>query len=182
MKQDLRWLEAYAELLQDKVILELGCGPGLDSDVLSGYANTLVCGDLAPVSGNQGLVLAFDHSEKLPFQGGEFDVVVASLCLHYFRMKKTKDIIAEITRVLKPQGSLICRLNSYKDENYGSTGFPEIESGLYDVNGEHKRFFRRHEIESLWARGYSLETINHKSIDRYEKTKWVYEFCATRLS
>ena len=180
MKHDHSWLVPYAEILEGKVILELGCGSGIDTTVLSDYAETLVSGDIAPKAESQGTVLALDHSKALPFKNGSFDTVVASLCLHYFRIEKTKEIITEISRVLKPQGSFICRLNSYKDENYGSVGYPEIEPGLYDVNGEQKRFFQEHEIRSLWEQGYSLRAISHKSIDRYQKVKWVYEFSALK--
>ena len=178
MKHDHNWLVPYAEILKGKVILELGCGPGIDTTVLSGYAETLVSGDIAPKPESQGNVLALDHSKDLPFKNASFDIAVASLCLHYFEIEKTKEIIAEISRVLKPQGSFICRLNSYKDENYGSVGYPEIEPGLYDVNGEQKRFFQEHEVRSLWTPEYSLNTISHKAIDRYQKAKWVYEFSA----
>ena len=181
MKHDYSWLVPYAEILQDKVVLELGCGSGLDTTVLSGYAKTLVSGDLAPKSDSQGAVLVLDHSKKLPFKTGTFDAVVASLCLHYFSIKKTKEIIAEISRVLKPQGSFIGRLNSYKDDNYGAVGYPEIEPGLFDVKGEQKRFFQQQEIELLWWQEYSITTISHKNIDRYQKAKWVYEFSARRL-
>lgn len=181
MKHDHNWLVSYAEILKGKVILELGCGSGKDTIVLSDYAETLVSGDLAPKSESQGAVLVLDHSKQLPFENGSFDAVVASLCLHYFRIKKTKEIIEEISRVLKPQGIFVCRVNSYKDENYGAVGYPEVELGLYNVNGEHKRFFEEQEIRSLWAQGYSLRTISHKNIDRYQKEKWVYEFSAIRV-
>ena len=181
MKHDHTWLVSYTEILKGKVVLELGCGSGIDSTVISDYAETLVSGDLAPDSKSQDTVLVLDHSKELPFEDGSFDTVVASLCLHYFKTDKTKEIIAEISRVLKPQGSFICRLNSYKDENYGAIGYPEIESGFYNVNGEHKRFFQKKENESLWEQGYSLATIKHKNIDRYQKEKWVYEFCAIRV-
>jgi len=181
MKDDHNWLAPYAEILKGKVILELGCGSGIDTTVLSGYAETLISGDITPKPESQDTVLALDHSKELPFKNASFDIVVASLCLHYFKLDKTKEIIAEISRVLKPQGSFICRLNSYKDENYGSVGYPEIEPGLYDVNGEQKRFFQEQEIRSLWAQEYSLDVISHKSIDRYQKVKWVYEFSAIKL-
>jgi len=59
-------------------------------------------------------------------------------------------------------------------------GHPEIEHGLFDVNGEQKRFFRKQEIQSLWSQGFALEEISHKGIDRYQKTKYVYEFRATK--
>ena len=181
MKHDYTWLVPYAEILKGKVVLELGSGSGIDSTVISDFAESLVSGDLAPNSKSQGTVLVLDHSKELPFEDGSFDTVVASLCLHYFKIDKTREIIAEISRVLKPQGSFICRLNSYKDENYGAVGYPEIEPGLYNVNGEHKRFFQEQEIESLWEPRYTLATINHKNIDRYQKEKWVYEFCAIRV-
>ena len=176
MKHDHNWLVPFTEILEGKVILELGCGSGIDTTVLSNYAETLVSGDIAPKPESQGTVLVLDHSKELPFKNASFDIVVASLCLHYFKLDKTKEIIAEISRVLKPQGSFICRLNSYKDENYGSVGYPEIEPGLYDVNGEQKRFFQEQEIRSLWEQEYSLKAISHKTIDRYQKAKWVYEF------
>ena len=128
MKDDHRWLSAYSEQLEGRDILELGCGSGIDTAVLSGYATTLVSGDIAPNPESQGTVLTLDHSKPLPFKDNSFDTVVASLCLHYFPMSLTKEIIAEVSRVLRPQGCFIGRLNSYKDENYGAVGHPEVMS------------------------------------------------------
>ena len=82
MKRDHAWLESYTEMLIGKAVLELGCGPGIDSKVISEFSDFLVSGDLAPNHGIQGSVLALDHSKKLPFKSDSFNTVVASLCLH----------------------------------------------------------------------------------------------------
>jgi len=181
MKHDHKWLESYTDVLQDKNVLELGCGSGIDTAFILSLTKRLISGDLAPSSKSPGTAIALDHAKILPFKNGAFDTVVASLCLHYFSLKKTKEIITEIARVLKPQGTLICRLNSYKDKNHGATGYPEIEPGFYNVSGEQKRFFTEHQIKELWKQEYLLGAVLHKSIDRYQKTKYVYEFFATKV-
>ncbi|PWQ92196.1 class I SAM-dependent methyltransferase [Leucothrix pacifica] len=180
MKDDHRWLEPYSEMLQGKKVLELGCGSGIDTKVITKLTEHLVSGDLAPRINGTSTVLSLDHSKPLPFQSGSFDVVVASLCLHYFSLEKTKQIILELSRVLKPQGKMLCRVNSYRDENYGAMGYSAIEPGLYDVNGDQKRFFKKQEIQLLWSPEFTLDEIAHRAIDRYQKTKYVYEFSATK--
>lgn len=177
MKQDHSWLESYSELLTGKRVLELGCGSGLDTRIISRYSESVIACDAA--RGANKDVLLLDHSKRFPFENGAFDTVVASLCLHYFTLETTKSIIEEIARVQTAGGRFICRLNSYKDENYGAVGFPEIEPGLYNVNGEQKRFFTEQEIHALWSQRYKINEIGHKIIDRYAKDKYVYEFCAT---
>ena len=180
MKYDHSWLNPYTEMFQGKMVLELGCGSGIDTETISKLTDTLVSCDLAPQQNRSCNVLLLDHSKTLPFASDSFDTVVASLCLHYFRLEKTSEIIIEISRVLKSGGQMLCRVNSFKDENYGAVGYPEIESGLYEVNGEQKRFFTKREIELLWSQWFVLDEIFHKDIDRYEKTKFVYEFSATK--
>jgi len=180
MKLDYKWLDSYTDMLSDKTVLELGCGSGIDTTLISKLAKCFVSGDIEPMPNAQHRLQVLDHSKNLPFKNGSFDTVVASLCLHYFSMENTKEIIAEISRVLVPDGKFICRLNSYKDEHHGSVGFPQIEPGLYNVNGKPKRFFREAQIRTLWKHGYILDEISHKSIDRYQRAKYIYEFSATR--
>ena len=86
----------------------------------------------------------------------------------------------EISRVLKPQGQILCRVNSYRDENYGAVGYSAIEPGLYYVDGGPKRFFIKQDIELLWSPEFTLGEITHRGIDRYQKTKYVYEFSANK--
>jgi len=178
IKDDYSWLETYADMFKDKYVLELGCGPGIDSVVVSKFTKRLVSSDIEPIS---DAVTAIDHSKVLPFKNETFDTVVASLCLHYFSLEKTKEITSEISRVLKPHGALICRLNSHKDKNHGAVGYPEIEPGFYNVEGETKRFFNEQQIQEIWEREFTVGVVSHKSIDRYQKAKFVYEFTAIKL-
>jgi len=180
MKHDHSWLKSYNDELKDKHVLELGCGSGIDTAVISKLTEHIIASDLVPKANYSKIVDKIDHSEPLPFKGESFHTVVASLCLHYFSLDTTKEIISEISRVLKPQGTLVCRVNSHKDTNYGAVGYPEIEPGLYNVNGAQKRFFQEQQIQELWEQEYSVGVIFHKGIDRYQKTKYVYEFKAIK--
>ena len=180
LKSDHNWLDEWASHLRGKRVLELGCGQGADTSLISGWAESLIACDLKPHSApqNKAKIIELDHSKSLPFISGEFDVVVASLCLHYFLWADTENIIKNISRVLAKEGILICRLNSDQDFNYGAVGHPEIEPGLYDVNGASKRFFSQSDIHSLFGGRWRLRVLQHKTIDRYEKPKSVWELGA----
>jgi SAM-dependent methyltransferase len=185
MKSDYKWLHEWDLILKDKDILELGCGDGKDSQVLFELGKKLVACDINLDKFNDFTTerhnfkkLEVDHSEVLPFAEGEFDVVVASLCLHYFTWEKTSQILKEISRVLKPKGILLCRVNSSQDINYGSQGYPEIEQGLYSVKGFPKRFFEKTEILNIFNSEWKVSNLMHKEIDRYKISKFVWQFSA----
>lgn len=180
MKVDHRWLDTWMPRLGGLTVLELGCGEGTDSAILRGCAGLLVSSDIAPCDGWSGVgpYLILDHSRPLPFEDRTFDVVVASLSLHYFSWDVTEKAVGEISRVLKSGGLLICRLNSAKDVNYGAAGYPEIEPGLYDVHGGSKRFFTAEDIASLFKREWLVKDVRHKLVDRYALPKAIWEFSA----
>ena len=187
MKSDYNWLHEWDLTLKGKDILELGCGDGKDSQVLFEIGRKLVACD-KNLDNFKDFTnekynfkkLEIDHSTVLPFAEGEFDVVVASLCLHYFTLEKTSQILKEISRVLKPKGILLCRVNSSQDINYGSQGHSEIEPGLYSVRGCAKRFFKKTDILSLFNSKWTVSELMHKEIDRYNLPKFVWKFSATK--
>ncbi len=132
-----------------------------------------------------------DHSQPLPYDDQLFDVVVASLSLHYFDWQQTRAIIAEISRVLTPNGDLICRLNSTNDTEFGATGYQQLENNYFNVKGSNKRFFDKQTIEDLFSDNltdsadhskiqWTLQQLNEQQIDRYEKPKFVWEFNAQK--
>ncbi len=181
IKKDYQWLNKWRALISEKTILELGCGDGVDTQVLLESASSVIACDLnsADVERNRMAIsgaqfLELNHAQPLPFENGRFDVVLASLSLHYFTWEKTQDIVAEISRVLVPEGVLICRLNSTQDVNYGASGYPEVERGLYEFEGQTKRFFRRQDVLELFGKYWSFSDLRHDVIDRYELPKSVW--------
>ena len=133
MKSDYKWLHEWELILKGKYILELGCGDGKDSKVLFELGRKLVAcdrnldnfKDFSSKSYNFKK-LEIDHSEVLPFVEAEFDVVVASLCLH------------------------------------------------------HKRFFEKIDILNLFNPEWKVSEIIHKEIDRYNFSKYVWQFSARK--
>lgn len=100
-----------------------------------------------------------DIREPLPEQATDLGVIVASLSLHYFAWDETQVIIQRIRSALRPGGVLLCRLNSTADHNFGASGNPEVEPNFFLVNGEPKRFFDKHSIESLFAEGWNTLSL-----------------------
>ena len=183
MKSDFAWLDKWSDDLNGKNVLELGCGPADDTRKIAELSSSVVACDLSPPSQIEGAkqVLVVDHSEELPFKPCTFDVVIASLCLHYFSWNTTQKIVSELSRVLTPKGVIVVRVNSNNDENYGAKGHTEIESGLYMVKGQQKRFFSKADVELLFKSEWKLTTIEEKSIDRYERPKQILEFSAQKI-
>jgi SAM-dependent methyltransferase len=184
MKSDFVWLDKWAGYLNGKNVLELGCGSGIDTRRIVAIANSVVACDLSPPSKIEGAkeVLVLDHSSGLPFETGTFDLVVASLCLHYFSWNTTQDIVSEISRVLAPGGFTLVRVNSKKDNYFGATGHAEIQPSLYMVKGQQKRFFDIADVECLFESGWTLSAIDEKSIDRYGLAKEILEFGAQKIA
>jgi len=183
VKTDLRWLSSYSPELSGKDILELGCGNGLDSELLVEIGDKVTVTDLNPERLKMAVELApgvnhavLDMRDSFPFANNQFSAVLASLCLHYFPWLQTMQIVGEIKRVLEPGAALIGRVNSTNDIHYGATGYPESEIGLFEVNGRQKRFFAESQVQDLFIEGWRLEVLQEKIIDRYENPKSIWEF------
>lgn len=191
MPTDL-WLEKWIGLMTshtlNPAILELGCGSGRDTAFLAQHGFTrltvtdLSAEFLANCQRNVPAAQAIRHDlrQPLPFADGSFDVVIASLCLHYFDWKTTQAIMQEIGRCLVDDGLLLCRVNSTKDVNFGAVGHPEIEPHFYAVDGRTKRFFSEEDVAALFNPGWTRLATEEKEIDRYELRKVVWEIAAKK--
>ncbi len=180
MKSDRLWINTWKDQLSGRSVLELGCGEGIDTVRICEHAKSVVASDINPrvIAGSNLSVRALDHSKPLPFEEDEFDVVVGSLCLHYFHWKKTVEVVGEISRILGSKGTFLGRFNSIDDTNYGAVGYTPIEEGFYDVKGTFKRFFEEGDIRALFGNGWKITFLEHKIIDRYSYPKAVWEICA----
>jgi SAM-dependent methyltransferase len=184
------WLERWQGILataREGKILELGCGSGRDSSYLTGLGLQVIaadysqaalesCRQLAPLAD----IRLIDIRNPLPFDNEEFPVIIASLCLHYFSWPATMAIMAEIRRCLKPGGYLLVRVNSTGDRHYGADGHPEVEPGLYNVNGELKRFFDREAVGRLIGPEWKVLSREELTVNRYDSPKVVWEVVLER--
>lgn len=186
METDL-WLARWIPLIKAQApmpaVLELGSGPGGDSSYLveQGIAK-LTCTDVSPKAlarcaraAPGALMVCHDLREPLPFAERSFDVVIASLCLHYFAWDKTGTILRDIARCLTPTGILLGRLNSTRDVHYGAVGHEQVGQNYYLVDGFPKRFFDRESIDLLFAQGWERISTEELTIARYDKPKIVWE-------
>lgn len=114
----------YINLLhKDDNIVELGCGRAYTSKYLidNGFKNIIACDfskEVLNIVNNENpniKTMLFDMSDGLPFNDNSKNIIIADLCLHYFDLSKTKYIFSEIYRVLKENGYLVARVNSFND-------------------------------------------------------------------
>jgi SAM-dependent methyltransferase len=146
-------------------ILDLGCGRVRDCQFLVEHGLPVVACDFSSVAlcecrqhfpAVQAVKL--DLSCPLPFASGATRVVLVDLSLHYFSWATTVQIVAELSRVLVPGGTLLCRVNSTHAVNYAGQGV-EVERHYYDIGGHLKRFFTEDELRDLFA-GWQVRKLN----------------------
>lgn len=109
-----------AKLSSGQVVLDAGCGPGttaIAARARVGDAGAVYGIDASPEmierarakAARAGSAVTFQPAllEKLPFPDAEFDLVITSFVLHHFPADLLARCIAEIRRVLKPNGRLV---------------------------------------------------------------------------
>ena len=177
------WLARYLELLEvrrEGVMLELGCGSGQDARFLTERGFRVVATDFseealhltqqtAPKANTQPL----DLTQPFPFADASFSVVIAGLSLHYFSRQKTREIMQEVRRYLRPKGLLLARFNSVKDLERREVG-ERLAANYYLVDGLPRRFFDEESLTDLFS-DWTLLDITERSTFRYGREKVVWE-------
>ena len=183
-----RLLPEIGAHLRDRPVLELGCGDGIDTAILTEAGCRVLGIDISESALAEARVRApsaefycQDVRAPFPIDASSAGIVVASLSLHYFPWEETLQLVERVHGVLAPGGLFLCRLNSTNDQNFGSIGHPGIEQNYYLVNGKPKRFFSQPEIERLFASGWSVRTLSEEVIHRYAKPKVVWQVVAAAV-
>jgi SAM-dependent methyltransferase len=180
------WLNRWIALVQERAagspVLEIGCGHGDDTATLAAAGLRVHAFDLSAAAVGiarlrvpSAKIECRDVRQPLPVQAQKFGAIVASLSLHYFAWAETQTLVARIHSALRPDGILLCRLNSTEDHNFGAIGHPEVEPNFYLVKGEPKRFFNQAAIESLFSAGWDILSLEHVATSKYVKTKALWE-------
>ena len=167
-------------LTPESIVLELGCGDGRDALHLAELQHRVIACDFSDTALSQFAEAAYQlHVERhqfdiaaLPYSFADegFDAVYARLSLHYFSTAVTRDIFAEIARILRPSGIFLGLFNSHFDAENG-TG-TRLEDRYYELaTGSRKRFFITEEATDLL--GPAFHAVNCRYVgagpDRPEK-------------
>jgi ubiquinone/menaquinone biosynthesis C-methylase UbiE len=126
-------------------ILEAGCGAGVLTALLADRGAAVTAFDVSPAmlelarqaAGDRAEFLVADLSRPLAFaRAGWFDLVVASLVLHYVR--DWEAVLREFRRVLKPDGAVVF-----------STHHPAMDWQLHSAND----YFATKHVTEIWQAG-----------------------------
>lgn len=144
-------------------LLDLACGPGIVTGTIAPLVTEVVGVDATP----EMIRLAKDHmakagltnvlfqvalAESLPFRAGTFDTVVSRLSLHHF--SDIPAVLAEVRRVLRPQGYFILADVLSSDEPEEATLHNALEQ-LRDPT--HVRMLTRVALrQALFSAGFEI--------------------------
>ena len=184
------WLENFDDLIKkcNTPILDLGCGSGNDTLYLIKKNKKVIPCDqssnaIKNIQNNFPEVLdtkCFNMLNGLPFDDNSFDLIIADLCLHYFRKEDTLNLIQEINRILTIDGTLLFRVNSINDINYGAGKGEEIEHHLFLTEDNIlKRFFDSEDIKYFF-KIFKIEYMKEKKLSRFGLEKKLYEVCVKK--
>lgn len=149
------------EWVNGKIVLDAACGEGYGSNILSGYAKTVIGLDLDDNTiknaeekyASDNLSFIQGSIENLPFENNMFDVVVSFETVEHVDDEIQKKFLTEIKRVLKPDGLLIMSTPNkkiYTDLVSGENLFHKKEF-YYQ---EYKDYIKREFLYSLFYEQY----------------------------
>jgi SAM-dependent methyltransferase len=128
-------------------VLDLGCGNGRHLVHLARAGFNVTGLDISPSGlrlarqwlgeeGQPGDMVQADFRSPLPLRGEAFDALLAIQVIHHARLAEVRRAIAEIHRVLRPQGLALISVAASKDEGIA---YEEIEPGTWaPQSGEEK--------------------------------------------
>lgn len=160
-------------------VLDAGCGSGPLSAALREGGAIVTGFDASPAMvelarrrlGQDVSLLVADLGEPLPFADGAFDDVVGSLVLHY--LKDWSGPLAELRRVLRPEGRLLLSVNHpmvYPAVNPGSNYFTLAQwSDEYTFDGHTTQLtFWHRPLQAMTAAftdaGFGISVVSEPAI------------------
>ena len=179
------WIDEYIEYFNNKgKCLELGCGIGQYSKRLMEYGYEVTSTDISETAlrevkkFNKNTKIV-DMTERLPFESETFDLVFASLSIHYFDDKTTKQLVSEIKRVLKNDGVFIGSVNGKEALEVIKETAVKLEDNFYLNKDRYIRLFDKEEIKKYLSI-FQVQLIDKRETIRFSHKKNYYIFIAKK--
>ncbi len=174
--EDDLWILEYMDYLpKDGKLLDLGCGIGNYTKYFMACGYDVISSDISKIALNKVKefnpnVVHLDMSEHLPFENNTFDIVFASLSIHYFDDKTTTSLISEIKRILKKEGIFIGSVNSIKAYDFIKDHIKEISHHYYLSNDKYIRLFDIEDINK-YLKDFCVLLVREEETIRFNKKK-----------
>lgn len=165
--------------------LDIGCGVGLDTEVLLQKGYTVTAIDFSEEAvrltrdrnpGADVRLLGIDGLGSL--ERNRFRLVLANLTLHYLSREGLDRALATIRSLLQPDGLFAFRLNASDDRNYGCPDDARSWDRV-EVDGIMKQFFTEEKIRIVTAGRFEILSLEKMTTHRYGKPKQLME-CIVR--
>ena len=183
------WLDRWQPVLVGRPgrALDIGCGPGFDTEVLLRWGFQVTALDVSRAAialakeRNPAAIHAVMDMRNLGCLSGGFDVIVASLSLHYFNHEETKAIFNTIHGLSKPSSVFAFRVNAFDDVESGAPG-DSSEWECVSVGGVVKQFFTREKIADVLGDRWRIFSEEKLTTRRYGHLKSLFEVIAIKTS
>ena len=159
------WTRPFLTPLREagaRTILELGCGTGNDAARLAGEGYSVTATDLSAEAigrararfGSMARFMVADMTRRLPFPDGSFDAVMSNVALHMFPDGVTREVFAEVGRVVRAGGLFGFHVNALEDRPLRARWLParELEPDyVAEESGQTVHFFSEAYLRELLA-------------------------------
>jgi len=150
-------------------ILDVGCGTGLNAQHLTAKGHTVVGIDVSTVAiekfrqrGFEGIVCDLERDRAAPFSSGSFDLAFASEVIEH--IADTGTFLAEINRLLRPQGILLLSTPNSAFWPYRILAVLGRTPSEYQHPGHVRFFSKRHLAGAVESAGFVVERISARHI------------------
>jgi SAM-dependent methyltransferase len=184
------WTAPFLKPLREsgvRTVLELGCGTGNDAARLAreGYLVTAV--DLSDEAieqasakfGSMVTFLVADVAQRLPFSDDGFDAVMSNVALHMFPDALTRDLFAEVRRLVRTDGLFVFHVNALEDRPLRAQWRPAREREpdyVIEESGQTMHFFSEAYLRELLQGWQELQLtsvpIAHRETGEPYKHVW----------
>ena len=184
LEEDL-WIDDYKEYLKSSgLCLDLGCGIGQYTKKFMEYGYDVISSDISTIALNKvkefnDKVVNLDMRETLPFEDNKFDIVFASLSIHYFSDSDTKNLMSEVKRILKKDGLFIGSVNGMQGLEVIKDTAKVIEHHYYFNNGKYIRLFDISDIKKYLS-DFVIIKIDERETIRFGYKKNYIVFIAKK--